>query len=237
MSKLTKERKSHIHPSFIELFLSLPKSIFFNLRVLPFKKAIRIPIIVSHRTKLIGVKRANFIVNFDKKPKFGCCRLGLSGSESGYLIPKKSLVLIRNGGKIVFNGIFGLSRGIYLHCDDGTMRFGKNFKANYNSHISCEHSRVVFGDDCSLGWDCTVKTCDGHTVFVDGKATVNHGPIEIGNHCWICSKSSILKNGYLGNDCILGYGSILNKKISDKSNLLYAGQPARIVKEKINWEK
>ena len=171
------------------------------------------------------------------KPKFGSCRLGLSGSESGYIIPKKSLVLIRNKGKIIINGYFGFSRGIYLHCDDGIINFGNNFKANYNAHISCEHTTLDFGSDCSLGWDCTIKTCDGHHLFANGKETVNFGPIQIGNHCWICSKSSIFKNGFLGNDCVLAYGSILNKKISDKNNLLYGGQPAHIVKENINWEK
>ncbi len=237
MGKKLKERKSHIHPSFFELFLSFPKSLFFNLKVLPFKQAIKMPIIVSHRTKIIGANKKTFIVHLNGKPKFGTCRLGISGSESGYLIPKKSLVLIRNGGTITFEGVFGFSRGIYLHCDRGTMKFGNNFKANYNAHISCENSNLSFGDDCSLGWDCTIKTCDGHKMLEKNKKIKNYGSIEVGNHCWICSKSSIFKNGYLGDNCVLGFGSFLSKKISEKSNLLYAGQPARIIKEGINWEK
>lgn len=231
-----KERKSHIHPSFFELFLSFPKSIFFNFKILPFKKAIRIPIFVSYRTKLVGVNKKSFIVNFNDKPRFGSCRLGLTGSESGHLISKKSLVLIRNGGKITINGIFGFSRGVYLHCDNGTISFGNNFKANYNAHISCEHSSISFGDDCSLGWDCTFKTCDGHHIIIDDKEIINYGPISIGDHCWICSKSSILKNGFLGNDCVLAYNSVLNKKISNEGHLLYAGQPAHIVKKNITWK-
>lgn len=237
MSELTKKRKSNIHPSYFELLLSIPKSILFNLKVLPFKQAIRLPIIVSYRAKLVGVKKSNFIVKFCSKPKFGSCRLGISGSESGYLLPKKSLILIRNGGKIIINGFFGFSRGIYLHCDDGIITFGSNFKANYNAHISCEHSSITFGDDCSLGWDCTIKTCDGHFVVSDVIKNANTGKIQIGNHCWICSKSSIIKNGFLGNDCILAYGSLLNKKVTDKNNILFAGQPAHIAKENINWER
>lgn len=232
-----KERKSHIHPSFFELLLSFPKSLFFNLKVLPFKQAIRVPIIVSYRTKLIGVKKDNFVVKLDKKPKFGSCRLGISGSESGYLIPKKSLVLIRNGGKIIVNGTFGFSRGLYLHCDDGTISIGNNFKANYNAHISCEHSKITIGNDCSLGWDCVLKTCDGHFMLVGGNQIENFAPIIIGNHCWICSKSAILKKGFLGNNCVLAYNSTLVNKISSNDNLLYAGQPARIVKENIDWKK
>ena len=81
-----------------------------------------------------------------------------------------------------------------------------------------------------------MKTCDGHCVIVDGEEIKNSGPIQVGNHCWICSKSTILKNGFLGNDCILAYNSILNKKISDKGHLLYAGQPARVVKENVDWK-
>lgn len=236
MASKLKERKLHLHPSFWELFLSVPKSFFFNLKVLPFRKAIKMPIIVSYKTKIIGANKKTFIVNLPKKTKFGLCRLGLSGSESGFIISKRSLVLIRNSGKIIFNGVFGLSRGIFLHCDDGLLTFGNNFKANCNAHISCEHSSISFGDDCSLGWDCTIKSCDGHRLTYNQKRLENSGDISVGNHCWICSKATILKNGFMASNCILAYNSILTKKISDKDNLLYAGQPAKIVKENINWE-
>lgn len=237
MSRLMKERKSHIHPSMFELFLSFPKTLHFNFKVLPFKQAIKLPVFVSYRVKLVGINRKNFVINFEGKPKFASCRLGISGSESGYLLPKKSLVLIRNNGKIQINGIFGFSRGLYLHCDNGTILIGNNFKANYNAHISCENSSITIGDNCSLGWDCTLKTCDGHHIAVDGIQVDNYAPITIGNHCWICSKSSILKNGYLGNDCILAYNSVLNKKLSEEERLLYAGQPAHIAKKNVGWEK
>ncbi len=236
MGRRLKERKEHIHPSFWELFLSLPKSIHVNFKLLKFNQAIKLPILVSHKTKLIGVNKKSLIINLPQKARFGCCRIGLSGSESGYLIPKKSLVVIRNGGKIVLNGIFGFGRGLFLFCDKGTITIGYEFKANYNAHIACQNSSISIGEKCSLGWDCTIKSYDGHFVIVDGQKKSDYGDITIGNHCWICSKATVLKNGFLGNDCILSYNSLLTKKVDERNGLLYAGQPAKVIKEKVNWE-
>lgn len=53
---------------------------------------------------------------------------------------------------------------------------------------------------------------------------------------WVCSEASILKNAYLPDGSVLAYKSILTKKITDKSGKLFAGIPAKVIKEDINWE-
>ena len=228
-------KKRRLHPSIFEIIFSFPKTLFFNLKVFPFKTAIKMPIFVSCYTKIKGVNKTNFICSLDN-PKFGMCRIGISGSETGLLIKKTSLLYIHNGGKIIVNGPVSISRGAYIEANAGSIVFGKNTKMNTGCYIESEKSKIEIGDDCSFGWNCVVKNCDGHHIVLDNQVVKNHGDIYIGHHCWICSESSILKNAFLGNDCVLAYKSILTKKVSDRPGCLYAGSPAKIIKENINWE-
>lgn len=38
-----------------EIVLSVPKTVYFNLRCLPVCKAVRLPFYIHHRTRLIGI--------------------------------------------------------------------------------------------------------------------------------------------------------------------------------------
>ena len=233
MSNMLKKRR--LHPSIFEIIFSIPKSFFFNLKVFPFKTAIKMPIFISCYTKTKGINRKNFICSL-QNPKFGLCRIGISGSETGLLIKKTSLLYIHNGGKIIINGPVSISRGAYIEANNGIITFGSDVKMNTGCYIEAELSNIEIGDNCSFGWNCVIKNCDGHHIYVDDKETKNNGDIHIGNHCWICSEASIFKNGYLPDDSVLAYKSFLSKKISDKPNCLYAGFPAKIIKENIEWK-
>ena len=109
-------------------------------------------------------------------------------------------------------------------------------KVNTGCYIEAQEAAIEIGDNCSFGWNVTIKNCDGHYIVSDGELLNNKGDIHIGKHCWLCAESSVLKNGYLGDDCVLAYKSILTKKVSEQSGCLYAGSPAKIIKEKITWQ-
>ncbi len=228
-------KKRRLHPSIFELIFSFPKTIWFNFKVLPFKSAIKLPFFVSCYAKIKGVSKKNFICSLDK-PKFGICRIGISGSETGLLIKKTSLLYIHNGGTIHIMGPISISRGAYIEANKGTIVFGQNTKMNTGCYIEAETANIEIGNNCSFGWNCVVKNCDGHHIISDGKIKLNNGDIKIGNHCWICSESSILKNTNLPDNSILAYKSILTKTETDKTGCLYAGVPAKVIKENVNWE-
>jgi len=57
--------------------LGLPKSIYVNFRLLPFKQAIFLPIIVSTNTKLISLSGKATL----KKVKMGIVRIGFNGAD------------------------------------------------------------------------------------------------------------------------------------------------------------
>jgi acetyltransferase-like isoleucine patch superfamily enzyme len=55
------------------------------------------------------------------------------------------------------------------------------------------------------------------------------GTVTIGEKTWICVGSSIANNIKIGNNCVIGAGSVVLKDVPN--NVLVAGVPAKIKKE------
>ena len=66
---------------------------------------------------------------------------------------------------------------------------------------------------------------------------INHAKfIEIGNHVWIAKQVTVLKNTKILDNTVVGCNSVVAKQF-DKSNIVIAGNPARIIKENIKWDE
>ncbi len=79
--------------------------------------------------------------------------------------------------------------------------------------------------------DVTFYGTDGHPIFdLDTGEIINKvKELNIGNHCWIGRKATILKNSIIADDCIVGYGSVVAGKFLDK-------HCAIAVKKNITWD-
>lgn len=215
----------------LSFMLSIPKTIYFNLRVLPFKKAIKLPIIISNSVQIKKIyKNCIDIKNDEIKPFM--IKIGFSGSKA--IRNQRGMIYLnkKKGGKLVFEGKAKFSSGITLYNNSGTTCFGENFIANKNLFISCD-SKITFGKDCLLGWNIDIRDSDGHKILPGNKVSRE---IKIGNHVWICAKVDILKGNNIGDDCIVAYNSCLTGIVCG-NNKLIGGYPAKIIKEDVNWEK
>jgi acetyltransferase-like isoleucine patch superfamily enzyme len=83
-----------------------------------------------------------------------------------------------------------------------------------------------------------VRPDDGHIIYdKDTYEIKNKGKdICIGNHVWVTGNSAILKGVHIDDNCIIGHGSIVTKS-STEPNAVYAGVPAKLVRENINWTR
>lgn len=115
-------------------------------------------------------------------------------------------------------------------CDYGyNIELGKNFYSNHNL-IILDGNKVTFGDNVFIAPNCGFYTA-GHPL--DYK-TRNKGleyakPIKIGNNVWIGGNVCVLPGVSVGDNVVIGAGSVVNKDIP--SNVVAAGNPCRVIKE------
>lgn len=115
---------------------------------------------------------------------------------------------------------------------------GDDFYFGSGNVVLSDNSNLTIGNDCMLSYNLTFRIGDGHTILNSetkekiGRAT----DVTIGDRVWIGINSTILKNAQIANDTIVGACSVVTKKF-DKQNVAIAGNPAKIVKENIAWEK
>ena len=161
-------------------------------------------------------------------------KIGGGGSPS---IPSQKSSVRLQSGKLIFKGGASMSEGISINVK-GNLTIGKGFSSNKNCFLSCTNE-VNIGDDVLFGWDCSVFDDNGgHHVLYNGvekKIGSNDFAINVGNHVWICSYSSILAGASIGEGSILAYKSLLTKKILEH-NVLIAGVPAVVKAKNVNWK-
>lgn len=87
-----------------------------------------------------------------------------------------------------------------------------------------------------------------HTIIASQTTILSHklskNPINypfiqvdtfIGDNCLVGVGAIILAGVKIGNNVIVGAGSVVTKDV--QSNVIVAGNPARIIKENFNWEE
>ena len=100
-------------------------------------------------------------------------------------------------------------------------------------------SKIIIGKDCLLSWNVSFRSGEQpHLIFDNKTGEYLDGPstMSIGNHVWIGENVAILKRASIANDCVVGLGAVVTKAFT-KDNCVIAGNPAKICKENIHWEK
>lgn len=115
-------------------------------------------------------------------------------------------------------------------CDYGyNIEIGENFYANVNCVI-LDEAKVKFGDNVFIAPNCGFYTA-GHPFDVEQR---NSGleyayPIIIGNNVWIGAQVCVLPGVSIGDNCIIGAGSVVTQSIP--ANSVAVGNPCRIIRK------
>ena len=135
----------------------------------------------------------------------------------------------------LLKSLFGSSgKRLYVentfHCDYGyNIHVGENFYANFNCTI-LDCASVHIGNDCLLAPNVSLYTATHPLDPMERTKGVELAqPITLGDHCWIGGNSVILPGVTLGNNVIVGAGSVVTKSFGD--NVVIAGNPAKVIKK------
>ena len=116
-----------------------------------------------------------------------------------------------------------------FECDYGyNIEIGENFYSNHNLVI-LDANKVVFGDNVFIGPNCGFYTA-GHPLDAE---TRNKGleyakPIRVGNDVWFGGNVVVLPGVKIGNNVVIGAGSVVAKDIPENS--VAVGNPCKVIK-------
>lgn len=186
---------------------SLLQTIYFNFHYLPYKQAIKLPILL-YKPKLLKCKGKIII---EGNIKTGMIQLGKYNVS---LYPNSGIVYENHGGTIVFKGSCNIGNNSFISIGSkGYISFGNRFSSSTSLKITSYHY-ISFLDSVRVGWDCMFLDTDFHSMKkLKGGYTKGFGPIIIGNRVWFGSKCIILKNTVLPNFTTVSAGTVLNKKM------------------------
>ena len=117
-----------------------------------------------------------------------------------------------------------------FYCDYGThIKVGKNFFANYNCTI-IDVAVVTIGDNCQMAPNVAIYTA-GHPVYPTTRnSAYEYGKaVTIGDNVWIGGNTVILPGVHIGNNAVIGAGSVVTKDIPDWC--IAVGNPCRVQKK------
>lgn len=125
---------------------------------------------------------------------------------------------------------------IFANSDDVRIVISDGVTFNGRIHISANYKSDVFiGADCMFSKNVEIWATDYHTILDSKNKVINipHG-VHIGSHCWICANACIMKSAHVSDNSVVGNMAMVGGRFSE-SNVIIAGNPARVVKKKIHW--
>lgn len=141
------------------------------------------------------------------------------------------------GGTSLFSSFSSNMLGLYQRCII-VARYGGRIEIGEHCGISGSTiyawDSIKIGNYTRVGANCKIIDNDFHPVELEyrhkglNEEYTRRAPIEIGNDCFIGMNSIILKGTKLGNNVIVGAGSVVHGTFPD--NCIIAGNPAKIVK-------
>ena len=209
---------------------SLWRTLCFNFRLLPFRQALRLPVIVFRGSRFAGLKGRCVI---EGEVRHAMIKLG-QPCVTGWETRATTICL---NGTMIFRGKCTIGSGSTVETRaGGVLTLGRNFRITAGCSIFCDLA-VTFGDDVLISWETLFMDSDKHFLY-DGERLLNApAPIVIGNHVWICCRSTILKGTCLPDGCAAAAGSILSRSFAECGNCLIGGSGAgqKVLRRGITW--
>lgn len=117
---------------------------------------------------------------------------------------------------------------VYMRAgSEGYIRIGNDCAVNSFAKLF-GHGGIEIGDRTQLGPACLITTT--HHDYQREDLKPEFRKVTIGKGVWIGANSLILPGVTIGDDCVIGAGSVVTRDIA--GGLIAVGSPARVIKSK-----
>jgi acetyltransferase-like isoleucine patch superfamily enzyme len=170
--------------------------------------------------------------------------INFKGNNNKIHIGKNARV---DSGQIFINGdsnelLFGKSTrcgNIRIIMQDGSLiDVGEKTTIEQAYILSRDGCQVVFGKDCMISFQVDFRTSDAHGIYdlETGDLVNSPGNIILEDHVWITQGVIVSKNVRIGENSIVGSRSFVQNSVIPP-HCIYAGTPARLIREKVRWTR
>ncbi len=241
--------------------ISMSKSTSFIVQNIHFKNN---TLNISGQNNLLECKANSFLSNYNIRINGKENSLQTNDAAALYANGKSILVLGDNNKIIIGNNCRLNGVNFFISGNNNTISLGDNCSMNdvelhieqnnngiyigngctfhgrgaRSIHIAVdEGSNIIIQDDCMISNDVQMRSTDSHSIVNEKNERINPAKdIIIGTHCWIGLGVIILKGTVTNENTIVAAGAVCSKKY-DVSNCILAGNPARVVKQNVNWDR
>ena len=213
-------------------FLSIPRSLYYNFRLLPFSQAIKVPIFLSNYVT-IKLKDGSRVEISAEKVHVGMIKIGYTQCDFFTARHHKSVLNIGKG-QLIFKGFANIGAGAKLSIDkDASLIFDNQFWST-GPLLIIARKQIQFGRNCVLSWNISVMDHDAHDIYHGGVLVNTPQPVLFDNHCWIGFNSTILKGSIIPENSVIAANSVITKADFEKNSVI-AGVPGMTIKNGINF--
>lgn len=208
-----------------EVFFAVLRSIYFNFHYLPFKQAVKLPILIynMHRVSMKG----KVIIDCDNIT-FGMIELGKYRCR---VYPNDGVVWDNRGGTVIFKGKARIGNHCFVTIGSkSTVVFGNDFTSNAGLKL-VSFFGIKFGVSASLGWGCLIMDTNMHPLYDMEKQRFKRasGKIEIGDYNWFGTGCRIMHSTVTPERCIFGMNTTVTKNCVKESYCVMGGEPVRVL--------
>lgn len=109
------------------------------------------------------------------------------------------------------------------------VHFGRQVYANFNLTL-VDDTHIYVGDYTMIGPNVTIATA-GHPLLpmLRQKGLQYNASVRIGKNCWIGAGAILLPGVTVGDDTVIGAGSVVTKDIP--SGVVAVGSPCRVLRQ------
>ena len=204
---------------------SLPQTIYFNFHYLPFKQAIKLPILL-YKAKLLKCKG---------KIKIECENVHYGMIRMGFLTcsvyPNNGVTWENHGGTITFKGNLKIGNDSYLSFGSkSNVIFGDDFTNTAGLKL-ISYRNIDFGKSTRLGWGVLIMDTNFHPLYdIDKKIYKKaSGPIKIGDYNWFGTQCKIMHSVKTPERCIFGMNTTITRNCEMESYCVMGGNPVKIL--------
>lgn len=213
-------------------YVNIIATIYLNLRTLPFKQALKLPVFVYGKVTFASLRGK--IVLDCPHVKRGMVKMGRH--QDDYILhSNRQLLRLDKDGRIIVKGYCSIASDFLFKITTGTLVLGDRVWIGQGVCFDC-NERIEIGDCTSITYS-TVLSDSNHHFVIDANKVVHRmsKPIVLGKYNWIGNNSIIDKGCVTTDYSIVTHGSLLNKNYEQlggtEESLLLAGTPAKILRK------